>query len=62
MKLLLVCIANEITRNANEIHLISCDMVSPIVTSKIYKLISQNHEFYKTVIVFIIVNDVKIET
>jgi len=61
MKLLLVCIANETPRNANVIHLISCNMVSPTV-AKIYKLISQSHEFYKTVIVFIIANDVKIET
>ena len=61
MKLLLVCIANEIPRNANVIHIISCDMVSPTVPLKIYKLISQNHEFYLTVIVFIFANDVKIE-
>jgi len=43
MKLLIGRIANEIPRNANEIHLISFDMVSAIVASKIYKLISQNH-------------------
>jgi len=62
MKLLLVCVTNKIPRNTNVIHLISCNMVSPIFTSKIYKLISQSHEFYKTVIVFIIANDLKIET
>ena len=62
MKVLLVYIANEIPRNVNVIHLISCDMISIIVTSKIYKPISQSHEFYKAPFVFIIANDAKIET
>jgi len=57
MKLLLVCFTNEIPRNANVIHIISCKMVSPTFCFKIYKVINQSHEFYNTVIVFIIAND-----
>ena len=51
MKLLVVCFTNEIHKNVYVI-LISWD-----------KLISQSHEFYNTMIVFIIIigNDVKIQ-
>ena len=45
---------NENPRNANVILIISCQMISPTFGSKISKLINQSHEFYNTVIVYII--------
>jgi len=57
MKLLLVCFTNDIPRYANVIHDISCKWFDQLFAIKIFKVINQSHEFYNTVIVFIIAND-----
>jgi len=64
MKLLHVCFTNEILRNANVIHilLVAKWFHQFFTQSKIYKVINQSHEFYNTLIVFIIANDGQTDT
>ena len=51
-----VCFTSEIHRNANEIHFISCEVISPNVTKNLVaKLIDRSNEFCSTD-VFILVH------